>query len=307
MNRQRVAVIGSTGQLGSDLVEVLRRDDVFDVMPLSHGECDSTRSDQVRDVLHSLCPNIVINCAAYVRVDDCEDHAREAFEVNAIGALNVAKTCGELSALCVYVSTDYVFDGTKAAPYVESDPPNPINVYGASKLAGEHLVRQAAARWLIVRTASLFGKTGARGKGGNFVETILAKARKGELLQVVDDIRISPTYTRDAAETLVNVMQEGTVGILHLVNEGGCSWYEFAKQTLDFVALPASISPVSSAVYLTRADRPKNSVLQSERFRVKLRSWQAALESYLTEKGHISRCRLSERRLPNPASKERSD
>jgi dTDP-4-dehydrorhamnose reductase len=280
-------VFGSTGQLGTDLVTALRESKNFDVFPLTHEDADCTDAEAVRKVLLASRPQIVINCAAYVRVDDCEDRSEEAFRVNAVGAFNIAKSCAEIDALCVYISTDYVFDGSKETAYVESDAPNPINVYGTSKLAGEYLVRQAAPRWLIVRMASLFGKTGARGKGGNFIETILAKARKGEPLQVVNDIRTSPTYTRDAAAILVNVMEKGAVGILHLVNEGGCSWYEFAKHALAFVAVRAAIIPVSSAVYVTRAGRPKNSVLRSERSDVKLRSWQKALEAYLTEKGYI--------------------
>jgi dTDP-4-dehydrorhamnose reductase len=199
MNRRKVAVIGCSGQLGTDLVEILSQDESFEVLPLRHSDCDCTRPEEVKIVLRRLRPESVVNCAAYVRVDDCEDHLREAFEVNALGAFNVARTCCELDALCLHISTDYVFDGAKDTPYVESDMTIPINVYGASKLAGEHLVRQAAHRWLLVRMASLFGKTGARGKGGNFIETIIRKAKAGESLRVVDDVRMSPTYTYDAA------------------------------------------------------------------------------------------------------------
>ncbi len=174
-------------------------------MPVSHADCDCTNANEVAEVLRKLHPDVVINCAAYVRVDDCEDHAREAFEVNALGALNVARACAAAKALCVYISTDYVFDGAKASPYVESDPTGPINIYGASKLSGEHLVQQAAPHSLIVRMSSLFGKTGARGKGGNFVETIVRKAKAGETLEVVNDMTMSPTYARDASAALVEV------------------------------------------------------------------------------------------------------
>jgi dTDP-4-dehydrorhamnose reductase len=288
MAPQRIAIIGSTGQLGTDLVEVLRQDDTFDVMPLRHGECDCTRPDQLREVLRKLHPDTVINCAAYVRVDDCEDQPDEAFRVNAIGALNVARACAEIDALCVYVSTDYVFDGAKATPYVESDPACPVNVYGASKLAGEHLVRQAAPRWLIVRVASLFGKSGARGKGGNFVETILGRAKAGEPLTIVNDVRMSPTYTRDAATALVGLVEAGTEGIVHLSNDGACTWYEFAKQILDLTGVRGSIDPVSSKEYPRPARRPNNSALQGDRSPVRLRTWQQALIAYLIEKGHLS-------------------
>ncbi len=233
--------------------------------------------------MRRLRPDVAINSAAYVRVDDCEMRAHEAFEVNAIGALNVARACAEVDALCVHISTDYVFDGEKASPYVESDPTCPINVYGASKLAGEFLVRQTP-RWLIVRAASLFGKTGSRGKGGNFVETILKMSKAGEPLKIVDDVRMSPTYTRDAAAGLVALVESGTYGLIHLSNAGACSWYEFAKQAFEIAGVRTPIIPISCTEYATAARRPKNSSLESERSPLKLRSWQDALEAYLNEK-----------------------
>jgi len=281
-----VAIFGGTGQLGTDLVEALRRGNRFEVIPLSRADCDCTSADEVRGVLGRLRPDIVINGAAYVRVDDCEDHAREAFDVNAIGALNIARAGAELDAFCVYISTDYVFDGAQAAPYVESDPTGPINVYGASKLAGELLIRQTSPRWLIIRTASLFGRTGARGKNGNFIETILAKANTGEPLRIVNDVRMSPTYTRDAATAVAGLLESGADGIVHLTNDGACSWYEFAKKALELTGRRASLAPVSSVEYPSRARRPKNSALRSERSPVKLPSWQDALKAYLIEKGH---------------------
>ena len=286
MASQRIAVIGSTGQLGTDLVEVLRLDGKGETLPLSHADCDCTNANQVGEILSKFHPEVVINCAAYVRVDDCEDQAREAFAVNAIGALNVARACAAVDALCVYISSDYVFDGSKGSPYVESDPTRPINVYGASKVAGEHLVQQAAPHSLIVRTSSLFGKTGARGKGGNFVETILANMKAGEPLRIVNDVQMSPTYTREAAVALVSLIEADAEGIVHVTNGGACTWYELAQRILDSLGLRVSIVPVSSQEYPTRARRPLNSALQSERFLVKLCSWQDALEAYLIEKGH---------------------
>jgi len=291
MATQRIAIFGSTGQLGSDLVSVLQDSGKFDVIPLTHEIADCTDAEAVRKAVRHSNPQFVVNCAAYVRVDDCEDHAREAFDVNAIGALNIARACAEIDALCVYISTDYVFDGEKKDPYVESDPTNPINVYGTSKLAGEYLVRQAARRWLIIRVASLFGKTGARGKGGNFIETILAKAKKGEPLKVVDDIHISPTYTRDAAEMIKHLISAQETGVAHAANRGACTWYEFAKMALDLCAIKVSLAAVPSADFPTRARRPKNSTLGTERLfagaGVRTPTWQEALRAYLQEKRHL--------------------
>lgn len=287
----KIAIFGSAGQLGTDLVASLHGSDSFDVIPLTHTDADCTDAEAVRKALLHWRPRLAINCAAYVRVDDCEDHAHDAFEVNALGALNIARACAEVDALCVYLSTDYVFDGDKQTPYVESDRPAPINVYGASKLAGEHLVQQAAPRWLIVRVASLFGKTGASGKGGNFIETILAKAKRGEALRVVNDIRISPTYTRDAAAVIKQLINVQSTGVVHAANRGSCTWHEFAKMALELCAIAASLTAVPSADFPTRARRPKNSVLGTERFfagaGVETPTWQAALRAYLHEKGHL--------------------
>ena len=287
-----VAILGATGQLGGDLAAALEQSGFFEVAAFSHEQADCTQAESVRAALLAARPQTVVNCAALVRVDDCEVQAREAFEVNALGALNVARACAEIDASCVYISTDYVFDGAKSGPYVESDATCPINVYGASKLAGEHLVRQAASRWLIFRVASLFGKTGARGKGGNFVETILAKAKGGEPLRVVSDIRISPTYTRDAAELLGELVRTDATGVVHSANDGACSWHEFAQAALELCRLNVPIEAVSFAEYPTPARRPMNSALASERLGKTsahpMPHWRDALCRYLSEKGYIA-------------------
>jgi len=285
----RVAVVGSTGQLGSDLIRILLGRG-YEVFPLNHADIECTKPDSVWGTMVAIRPDVVVNCAAFVRVDACEEHSQESLRVNALGALNVARTCAKLKALCVHVSTDYVFDGEKGEPYMEEDPPCPINVYGASKLAGEHLVQQTCPQWLIVRTASLFGKAGARGKGGNFVETILARAQTGESVKIVNDIRMSPTYTRDAASALEQLLRNGARGLFHLTNAGGCTWYEFAQNALELAGLDDSLEPVLSHDYASRARRPRDSSLRTTRLNdsVKecLRPWEEALEAYLMEKGY---------------------
>jgi len=286
--RIRIVVFGSTGQLGTDLVEILRQREQFEVIALNHADADSADALAVRRILASFRPRIVVNSAAYVRVDDCEDHATKAFAVNAIGALNIARACAELNSFCVYISTDYVFDGAKPTAYVESDPTCPVNVYGVSKLAGEVLIRQRLMQSLIIRTASLFGRVGARGKSGNFIEIILRKAQAGESLRVVKDVRMSPTYARDAADGIATLLAMGASGIVHLVNDGSCTWYEFAKEALELTGIRSPIEAVSAAEYRTLARRPKNSSLRSERSLVQLRSWRDGLKAYLIEKGHIA-------------------
>lgn len=285
----KIAVIGSRGQLGSDLVEVLRQTGKYHLFSLTHSEVECTELDSVKQVLTKLHPEIVVNCAAFVRVDECEDRPEHAFKVNSIGALHVAKVCAEIGALCVYISSDYVFDGKKESFYNEEDVPCPINVYGTSKLAGEYLVSQSYPKWLIVRMASLFGKVGASGKDGNFVETILGKARAGESLRVVNDIRMSPTYTYDAALALERLVWQRATGLFHVTNRGSCTWYEFAQKALELSGMNIRVEPVFSSDYPTRATRPKNSSLKSARLPGDtLRPWEEALSAYLVEKGYIS-------------------
>lgn len=283
----RIAVIGSQGQLGTDLVSVLRRADGYEVTELGHPNVEVTNAASVHAALTQARPAVVVNCAAYVRVDDSEDDPARAFGINALGALHVARTCRTLTALCVYVSTDYVFDGRKGAPYTEDDVPCPINVYGTSKLTGEFLVRQAAGDWLIVRSASLYGHTTSRGKGGNFVETILARARAGDLLRVVDDVRMSPTYAADLALGIERLLRDGMRGVVHLTNAGSATWYEFARTVVNGAGLQADIHPVTSQEYPTKARRPADSSLRSRSGQPALRSWQDALRDYLGSQDHM--------------------
>lgn len=288
----RVVVIGGTGQLGTDVVRTFQEAAAYQVFPLGHTDIECTDPASVHAVLDDLRPDVVLNCAGYVRVDECEDRPEEAFRQNALGALYVARACHALRSLCVYVSTDYVFRGDKGQPYTEDDAPEPVNVYGVSKLAGEYLVRQSTERWLIIRLASLFGRAGARGKGGNFVETVLAKARGAGKVQVVDEIRISPTYTLDAARTLERLIRHGAAGIFHVTNSGSCTWYELAGRAIELAGIDARVEPVSAAAYASKARRPKDSSLTSTRLLhaevPAPRFWAEALAAYLREKGHIT-------------------
>lgn len=182
------------------------------MVALGHNDIEVADPSSVRAALSLARPHVVVNTAALVRVDECEDRPEEAFRVNAVGALHVALACASAGALCVYVSTDYVFNGGKGEPYSEDDVPSPVNVYGASKLAGEHLVCQASSRWLIARVSSLFGVAGSSGRDGNFVETVIRRARAGSSLRVVSDVRMSPTYANDAPRALERLLREDATG-----------------------------------------------------------------------------------------------
>jgi dTDP-4-dehydrorhamnose reductase len=279
-----VAVIGATGQLGSEVVRAFERGGGYIVTGLSHGDVECADPASVAEALVPHRPEVVVNCAAFVRVDECEDRPEKAFRVNALGALHVARASAQVGARCVYISTDYVFDGIKPEPYTEEDAPNPINVYGTSKLAGEYLVRQTCPDALIVRLASLYGGQGARGKGTNFVLTILDRARRGETLRVVNDIRMSPTYAPDAAAAIVGLIERGTTGVVHVVNDGSCTWYELARRALALAGLEVPVDPVPHTAYPMRARRPVNSALSTARLRalgLASRSWEDALAEYV--------------------------
>ncbi len=297
----RVAVIGSTGQLGTELTQVLQAEG-YHVFPFGHGDIECTNQTSVQHALTAVRPDLVVNAAGFVRVDDCEEQAREAFEINALGGLHIARVCKQLNALCVYISTDYVFSGEKGSPYTEEDQPSPVNVYGASKLAGEHLVQQTAPRWLIVRLASLIGKAGSRGKGGNFVETVIAKARSGEPLRVVSDIRMSPTFADEAARALERMMRDRETGMVHVTSQGSCTWHEFARTALACCGLQSGVEPIPARAYPAKACRPRNSSLLSTRISESAKQflgpWQAALSAYLAHKGYASQ---------HPAQRETSD
>jgi len=285
-----VAIIGANGQLGSDLVEVFGKDPSFEVIPLTHKDLDVTVPETLK-VLKELKPDVIINTAAYVRVDDAELYPEKAFAVNAIGALNVARVAEEIGAVNVYISTDYVFDGTKGEPYTEEDVPNPINVYGTSKLAGEIFTRNYSTKHYIIRVASLYGKAGASGKGGNFVNWVIEKARRGEELRIVDDKFMSPTYTMDVARTLkkfLELMPE--FGVYHMVNEGYCSWYEFTKAIFEILSWEVDVKPIKSNELNRLARRPGFSALENKKLHtigLKMQDWREALEEYLREKGYI--------------------
>lgn len=288
----RIAVLGSAGQLGTEVVKAFSGAGTYTVSPLSHAEVECTDPESVRLALEAVHPDVVVNCVGYVRVDDCEGRPEEAFRVNACGSLYVAQACARLNATCVYISTDYVFDGDKGEPYTEGDPTCPINVYGVSKLAGEQLVRQTCARWMIVRLASLFGGAGARSKGGNFVDTVLEKARKGAKLNIVGDIRMTPVYAHDAARALEQLIGQRALGVFHIANRGSCTWYDFARRALELAGLSAQIQRVSSSDYPMKARRPRDSSLASVKWRPVgddvLRPWPEALRAYLGEKHYCS-------------------
>jgi dTDP-4-dehydrorhamnose reductase len=239
--------------------------------------------------MNDLRPDVVINTTAYHRVDDCESHPELAYAVNAIAALNIARIATDLDAVFVHFSTDYVFDGNSLEPYTENSCPLPLSVYANSKLAGEYLVRSASRKYLLIRSCGLYGVAGSSGKQGNFVETMLTKARSGEPIRVVDDQVVTPTFTMDLAQQIAALLPTQHRGLFHITNEGQCSWFEFARAIFELTGAKADLSPTSSDVYKTPAVRPRYSVLENARLKElglnRMRPWRQALVAYLEVKG----------------------
>lgn len=277
-------VLGAAGQLGSELATLLPSEDA---VALTREQLDITDLAKVRVILKDLRPSVVFNSAAFVRVDDAEEFPEEAWRVNALAVLNLARLCAEMEATLVHISTDYVFDGRKGAPYTELDVPNPLSVYGATKLMGEFFARAYCPRHFVVRTAGLYGRHGSKAKGGSFVERILTKAKAGEPLRVVTDQVTSPTCASDLASHLVKLTATEKFGLYHIANTGHCSWYEFAKAILELAGIPEMVEPITSDRLVLKARRPAFSALVSVHLLSAglppLRHWRKALAEFLRE------------------------
>jgi dTDP-4-dehydrorhamnose reductase len=286
----KVALIGANGQLGSD---IQREWTGVEITPLTRAEVDVTDRERVMACLRALAPDLVINTAAYHNVDLCEQQPERAFAVNATGAMNVADACRETESALMFLSTDYVFSGSSGLPYVETDLPDPVNVYGVSKAAGEQLIRQRLERHFIIRTSGLYGVAGSSGKGGNFVERMLQLQAEGRDISVVDDQELSPTYTADLARKLLEVVRSDGYGTYHVTNGESCSWHDFAAAAFGLTGRAAKLSRTTTEAFGAPARRPAFSPLANARLAAsgiaRLRPWREALEDYLVAKGHISR------------------
>ncbi|MEA2250991.1 MAG: dTDP-4-dehydrorhamnose reductase [Solirubrobacteraceae bacterium] len=275
----RLLVTGARGMLGRAVCAAAARLG-HDVVGLSRAELDVTDADHVRRVVAAAEPRAVVNCAAWTDVDGAEMAEGAATAINGAGAGNVARAATEVGARLVHVSTDYVFDGAKETPWVESDPVGPIGAYGRSKLAGELEVAAAAPEHAVVRTAWLFGAGGR-----NFVDTMLALGGERDEVTVVTDQTGSPTWSVHLAEAVVELAERrGDVGIFHAAGAGACSWYELAVEVFDRAGMSCRVRPTTSERFARPAPRPAYSVLASERDEAPvLPPWQDGVAGYLAE------------------------
>lgn len=286
----RVLVAGSCGQLGADVTARLTA--AHEVTGADLPGFDITRPGQVADLVADCRPEVIVNCAAFTRVDDCEMREAEARRVNADGPAFLARAARDRGAVLVHVSTDYVFDGTREppAPYRECDPPCPVSAYGRTKLAGERAVAEAAPRHVILRTAWLYGR-----HGPNFLKAILRKALRsgGEPFRVVNDQFGSPTWSLRLARQIERLVGSDAQGLYHAAGEGFTTWYALACRFLETLGVPHRIEPCGTDAYPTPARRPRNSILENARLREEGRcvmaGWAEDLETFARQHGESIR------------------
>jgi len=274
----KVIVLGANGQLGSEFKAFLKYK--AEVFAFSHSDVDVLNFEELSKIIYKISPDVVINCAAYTKVDLAEEEQDLAYEINVIGAKNVSYASFKIGAKFVYFSTDYVFDGTKNSPYNEFDEPNPLSVYGESKYFGEIYTKEFNPNHLILRISWLYGINGL-----NFVKTIIRIAKeKGEIKVVNDQVGV-PTYTLDVVKQTWKLIQEDCIGLYHSVNIGQTTWFEFAKRIVEKLDLKAKVLPIKTDEFPTLARRPSFSVLENYLLKLEgksiMRNWQEAFDDFI--------------------------
>lgn len=279
----KILVTGITGQLGFDVVRELK-ERKFDVIGVSSSEMDITDENKVREVITNTSPDAVIHCAAYTAVDKAEEEVEKCMAVNAKGTEYIANICDELDIKMMYFSTDYVFNGQGTKPWSVDDEINPLNLYGNSKYKGEIAVKNNLEKYFILRISWVFGINGK-----NFVKTMINLSKNHSQISVVNDQIGSPTYTRDLAKLVADMIITDKYGVYHVTNEGICSWYEFAVEIFKQSKIDVNVVPVDSSEFPTVAKRPKNSRMDKSKLEEngfsRLPKWQDALQRYLKELG----------------------
>ena len=268
---QKILITGANGMLGKELSLVLKENG-FDVIKTDKSNMDILDTDLIKSTISSEKPDCVIHCAAYTNVDKAEEEPELAMQINGKGTENIAACCAENNIPIVYISTDYVFDGTKSSPYVTTDKTNPLNIYGKTKLAGEIAVQKYCKNFYIVRTSWLYGIYGK-----NFVETMKKLSSRKEL-RVVDDQTGCPTWTKDLCDGIIKMLKNKPFGIYHICGSDYTTWYGFAKEIFKQCDLNVNLLPCNSEEYGAKAVRPKYSVMDNNGF---CRNWQEALNDYL--------------------------
>ena len=277
----KIVITGCDGQLGKEIIKELNKENKTlknEIFALNREKLDICDIDKVNNCILSINPDIIINCAAFTKVDLCEDEVELAYKVNSIGPKNLAICCEKVNAKLVHISTDYVFDGNKNI-YREDDITNPQSVYGKSKLLGEQYVQSFSSKYFIIRTAWLYGD------GNNFVKTMLKLSESKNEINVVNDQIGTPTSTKDLAKVILKLIYTENYGLYHGTNKGSCSWYEFSKKIFEMKNIDIKVNPISSKEYASKVKRPQYSVLDNFLLRTinldDFREWEEALSEYL--------------------------
>ena len=281
----KVAVIGANGQLGCDVCEAFREQG-DDVTELNHNVIDVSDFNSVLSKLSVAKPDIVINTAAMHKVEDCENSHNLAFAVNTIGAKNLAMISNDLDFVLVHISTDYVFDGAKKEPYVETDCPGPLNIYWLTKLGGEYFIQNIASKYFILRVSGLYGKNPCRAKGGlNFVDLMLKLAGETDEVRVVADEILTPTFTVDVAKQIYELTKNNYYGLYHATAQGSCSWYQFAANIFEISCTNVKLSVADPSEFETKVPRSKYCVLENRALENLgldvMQHWEKSLKKYL--------------------------
>lgn len=290
-NTMRVVVIGANGQLGCDVCAAFSSSG-HKVIPLNHDTVDIADYASIRPPLEQAKPDVIVNTAAMHNVDACEADPMRSFEVNALGARNLSLIANELDSTLFYMSTDYVFDGLKMAPYVETDYPMPLNAYGNSKLAGESFIRTIAKKHFVLRVSGLYGTNPCRAKGGNnFVKLMLKLSKERDEIRVVDNEVLTPTFTEDVARQIVAMTGMNTYGLYHATAQGSCSWYRFAAKIFELSGTHIKLSIAGPDKFPMKVLRPKYSVLENAGLKALgmdlMSEWQDGLRRYLAILGAL--------------------
>jgi dTDP-4-dehydrorhamnose reductase len=273
---QKIIVTGAGGQLGIDMVSLLKEEG-YEVIGFSREELDITNQKLTNEIICNVKPYAIVHCAAYTNVDKAEEDLETAFKVNAYGTRNIAIAAEKVNAKLIYISTDYVFDGTSQQLYHEFSFPNPINVYGESKLAGERFVRDFSSKYFILRTSWVYGK-----HGNNFVKTMLKLSETQKTLKVVSDQIGCPTFTLDIAESVRLLIETEAYGVHHVTSGGHCSWYEFAKEIFRIAEKDVKVIPCNTDEFPRTANRPKFSVLVMIDKIIEKDTWKTSLKKYFS-------------------------
>lgn len=287
----KIAVIGANGQLGCDVCAAFSSAG-HEVLPFNHDVVDVADYDSLKAPLEKVSPDVIVNTAAMHHVEKCEADPLKTFAVNGLGARNLSLIANAIDATLFYVSTDYVFDGKKTTPYVETDFPLPLNVYGNTKLAGEAFVRTIAKKHFVVRVSGLYGTNPCRAKGGtNFVQLMLRLGKERDEVRVVDDEVLTPTCTSDIARQIVAMADMDTYGLYHVTAQGSCSWHRFAAEIFKLSGIQVKLSVPGPDEFPMKVPRPKYSVLENAGLKSLgkdlMPDWQDGLKRYMADIGAL--------------------